>query len=191
MNSIHDVISAQTVAIQIPDFFMHIHGCPRELREEFKNARGYQFPWGFLTEEKDVEGVTWDFYPVSLYQLLSNVGFWTDWFEATLGAHPAIGCDIYALTDGDGSMASAGLLAEIENEESVRHWLASIFLPSVWPDVVTVAQRVGKAWDARDLRFYQYAYGAMLSKGHMEMDRGEYAKVREFMCERYGSDICF
>lgn len=193
MSELSHLINAATVPIQVPDQFLRMARKHDELLLDFRNARGHEFPWGFIIEDVMDGNTNWDFYPTKLYQLCPNVGFWTDWFEEILGSdlYPAPSVQLGLITDGDGTFASFGVYSQRENVRVARVWLAHTFLPVTMLDLLRTAELVGRAWHAQDARFYDYAFGALFAGEGVELDRYNLTKMRAMMAERYGADLCF
>ena len=118
--------------------------------DEYLDKQGYVFPWGTLSEElkpsdpdddKSPPMLRFEFMPTELLLAFPQSAQLEDLFMWLYRNHPfyypEFDCD-----EGDFHFSVISFQSEEGCGEVLRSWLADVFLPTIWPDLLAEAIRI-------------------------------------------------
>lgn len=136
--SVHDVCSLSQ------------DGYGNSMLEEFLDKRGYAFSWGLLSEgsmpsdpdnDKSLPVLRYEFLPVDLLLLFPDAGQLEDLFMDLYRNHhyydPDFNCD-----EGFGNWSVIAFQSKEGREEELRQWIAEVFIPLIWHELLYEATRI-------------------------------------------------
>lgn len=119
---------------------------------EYERKLGYHFSWGtlneFVTEDEEeledekIMGACFDFAPRDVFLEFPDSGHLADLFNWMYHlhprCHPTFVCDEVSC-----DWTVINFLASDEQERrALRNWLADVFLPLIWPDLLAEAMKI-------------------------------------------------
>lgn len=118
--------------------------------EQFLDKRGYAFSWGLLSEEsmpsdpdndKSLPVLRYEFLPVDLLVLFPDAGQLEDLFMDLYRNHPYYDPD-FDCDEGFGNWSVIAFQSKEGHEEELRQWVAEVFIPLIWHDLLCEATRI-------------------------------------------------
>lgn len=124
------------------------HG--NSMLEQFLDKCGYAFSWGLLSEEsmpsdpdndKSLLVLRYEFLPVDLLLLFPDAGQLEDLFMDLYRSHPYYDSD-FDCDEGFGNWSVIAFQSQEGREEKLRQWIAEVFIPLIWHDLLYEATRI-------------------------------------------------
>lgn len=126
------------------------YGCGLSMLGEYLDKQGYVFSWGTLSEvsdpgdpddEKSLPSLRYEFMPTDLLLAFPQSAQLEDLFMWLYNNHPhydpRFPCD-----EGDENWSIMSFPSDEGCGEKLRNWLAKVFIPFIWPDLLNEATRI-------------------------------------------------
>lgn len=147
---IHELVFGKYAALTVEDILGGPEHIERSMLGEYKGKKGYTFSFGNLSEEsypsnpdddKSLPVLRFEFIPLDLLVTFPQSAQLEDLFMWLYRNHPLYHPEF----DCDEAFGDFSVLSFQSKEGcggALRGWMASVFIPSIWPDLLAEATRI-------------------------------------------------
>lgn len=152
--TIREMLTRETTPVKPAYIFGVSKDCMRQsLVDEYLDKKGYQYTWGAVSEhlasfedgddgEEEIIVGKFEFYPEEILKEFPNAAMLQDLMIWMYGHHPSMD-ENYAADESSGDWFVLAFEASgVEDIAKLRNWLANVFIPKIWPDLLSNGMRI-------------------------------------------------